>query len=269
MLHKLSTVVLASALAACAAYPGAAPNAPDRAKLATIELKPSIDQAYIIDDFEKQLKLQNHFTPNAALDAAALATDGGTSLVLLSLSVMSGDDAQDIVSKYAFPESVNGQALSTKDQVNNIVSELTVDAAVKNGFELIEMSPDHQAMLFRADAAEPLYLRVYNFGARKMDNVPPHMAYAWSFPPAWVARMPASFSICWGTEIAKNADGSFKTGKASDGRELPLVDCERSIPDSVSKTIQHLTATGYFVYANKGVRVNRLYFEGTGYNPYW
>lgn len=269
MRKAISTVALLTLLAGCATYPGAAPNAPDRAKLASIELKSSMDQAYIVDDFEKHLKVRDHFTPNAAMDAAAMATDGGVSAFLLSLSLMSGDDAQSVVSKYAFPENVAGHELRTAAQVDNLVSDFTISAAQQNAFELLQKSADNKVMLFKAAGTDTLYLRVYNFGGRKLDKVAPHLEFAWGFSPSWIARQPASYNICWGTDLATKDDGTFETTEASDGRQLPAVDCDRSIPESVVQTLKDLTATGYFVYANTSVRVNRLFFEGVGYNPVW
>lgn len=269
---KLSTIAMMFAIicfTGCAAYPDPAKTATDRAKLASIELKPAIERAYIIDEFEKKMTVQQKYSPAPILDTAALASQGTTSLALLTLSSMSGNDDQDVISKFAFPRTVKGQVLRTTVEVDDLVSNLTIDAALTNGFTLIEMSADRRMMLFGTKGANKQYLRVYNFGEQELSTVQPHMTYAWGFRPVWISRKPASYNLCWGSEIVKGDNKDIATGIASDGRELPLVVCERSIPDQVSRTIRDLTATGYFVYANKSIRVNRLYFEGIGYNPNW
>ncbi len=266
---KITSLIAATALSACANYPDAAPPPTDQAKLAAIELKSSTEQAYILDDFENSRDLDVLAPMPAALDAAALATDGPLSLLLLALAVTNGDDSQDVVSKYALPDVIDGQSIESLDDVNRFVARSTIDVAKRHGFALVDKSTDDRILLFKDRAEEPMYLRVYNFGAKAIETAPNYVRYAWGFNPAWTARKPASFNVCWGRDLPFNEDGQYETGRASDGRQIPLVDCERTLTDEVSAFLKDLSGTGYFLYANKSVRVNRLYFKGSGYNPYW
>ncbi|MFX4226324.1 MAG: hypothetical protein ACFHHU_00110 [Porticoccaceae bacterium] len=268
-IQPISILLAAATLSACANYPDAAPPPTDQAKLATIELKPSMEQAYLIDDFKNAKELSASPSTGSALDVAALATDGATSLVLLAMAVANGDNSQDVVSKYALPQSIDGTTIGTLQDVNRYVASSTIEVAARHGFEVILHSDDDKVLLFKEGTAAPMYLRVYNFGAKAVELAPDHVRYAWGFTPAWVARKPASFNVCWGRELPIDENGAFETGLASDGRQIPLVDCERTVPDNISAFLRDLSGTGHFVYANKSVRVNRLYFKGNEYNPYW
>tara|TARA_R110001583_G_scaffold191644_1_gene357248 strand:+ start:15330 stop:16142 length:813 start_codon:yes stop_codon:yes gene_type:complete len=266
---NFTSLISAVAVSACATYPGPAESPTDQAKFAAIELKSSMEQAYIIDSFENEERLQNTRPSPSALDAAALATDLPVSFVFMALAVANSDGSQDVVSKYVLPETINGKSVASLNDVNEYVSGSVIETAQHHGFSLFDMSEDKKLLLLRTADSKPMYLRIYNFGAKAVEHAPSYLSYAWGFTPAWEARKPASFNVCWGEELPFNDDGSYETGAASDGRQIPLVNCDRTIPGNVASFLQELSGTGYFVYANKSVRVNRLYFKGNGYNPYW
>jgi len=249
-------------LGGCATYPEHAPRADERSQFAARELVSSGRRVDMVVETREKLG-----PPDDTEWYETLFNPGISGFPIIGL--FSSDGSLSYVSKYALPETVDGQAIDSPDAVDRVLLNMVSKAGRQAGGRVMLEGQDYLVFESKLDEGVTNYLLVYNKGSVLVETPDPLDEYAWGFSPKWKSERPTSLYVCQGNAFALTEEGDIKYGEDKKGRILPILDCELGTSVLHTRFLEELTTNPYFLYADKSPRVNRFYFQEKVMSPFF
>jgi hypothetical protein len=261
IMKHFAAIVLLFTLGACATTQSSSgPKPDDRAQLAALELVSSNQRIELKENALEKLGIPDtspwyHKLPSAGLSGIPI------------LGAFTSDGSVTLTSKYALPANYAGSTIDNIESANRIVLDMIRSAGLAAGGKVIDQGSNFLLFETLDDASQkPIFLRVWNKGSIAVTETNPIDDYAWGFPVKWKSdNYTKGLNICWGDKLIRRKNGTVKVSDES----IPLLDCELGTSPFHTKFLRELTKEPYFLYADKTMSVNRFYFQGKEYSPFF